>query len=422
VRRLRVTASIAAAGLVALTFVVAACGDDDNAPVANLGDGGPKQDVIVTDDAVLPPPENVDGGSFTLVDEPDTPCPIRAAAPKTLYASSAGTAISSLVAFGNRRIAQRYDGFVLLDADGSNASAAPLATSRAAAAFDGQSIVAAFDDGIGPFIQFFSATGAPSGTTSRAEGFPQLGIALSASNGSGLLVYATQAGVRGRGIGVGNFAGEPFSVAGVAEVQDFTASIARDDKGNFGVAFAGTSFLGGTGKRLAFVKTSTTARIATGYNLEVGEARRRVVQLVKRAGGYALLIEYGKTPQTHLVLLDEDGRLAGPVRRLVGSGSGFGLATSGGELGVLAMHDVVGTGTPSDAGADGGGGSSIKTHVAFRPFGANGAPLGGWVCLEGPIKNFDAPAAILGDEQGYSVARNATDGSVVFDRFNTRGN
>jgi hypothetical protein len=425
VRRLRVAASLLFA-TVLVAHAGVGCGDDDNAPPSKL-DGGPASDGALAEgatiDATLPDP---DAGAFTIVDVADTPCAARSAG-TVLFASAAFDPIISLSTFGTKRIAQRSSGFLLMEADGSSPTAM-IAESRAAAALDGTTIAAVSTDSLGPLLGLYDASGAAKATGLRAYDSPPYGLTIGAADGEGLMVWGSPFGVFARGVAVTDYIGPAFPVSGSGAVGSFAASVVRKPSGEFGAAFSGVTPDETKDARLSFVRMTTTGRIAQGFHLESGTTPRRVVQLVSRENGWALLVGYGATERAHLVLLDAEGRLDGPVYRLAGTSLGYGLASSGGELAVFALHDApsstdAGAGDAGDGGSDASAPNAALPRVAVRPFDAKGAPLGEWSCFgDGVDSHGGTEGAILGEDNGYAIAFPKANGDVAFARIDRRGN
>ena len=166
---------------------------------------------------------------------------------------------------------------------------------------------------------------------------------------------------------------------------------------------------------LYFIKAGTTTRVG-GRVLTQTTSAMRIAGLTKvGASSYAVLFDSAQG--TVLAIVDEDGVPIGPARRLLGVWSGFGVASSGGEIGVLAWRTKEIPNTENDAGP-------IKQQdaVEFRPFDATGAPLGAWVCLDpsgGPDPAMDG--AIDADENGYSVVYRSPAKAATLVRFDRRG-
>ena len=417
-RRLRVAAALATLGI---AFI--ACGDDDNAPSSTPRDGGAgdgASEATPLEDAT---PPDLDGGAFTVVDIADTPCPIRPTVDKTVFANARFDAVSGLSVIGARRLAQRSSGTYLLDADGSNPSASPIATdSTTAAALDDTTIASISTKGSGPLLTLLDANGTPK--ASELPGFDGAGFGLHVAGGGGigLVAFGTQFGAYARGIAPSGWYAEPFILAPFGAFENFRASVARKPDNSFGVAMSGDAPTSNDESRLSFVRASTTNRLAAGFNLEIGKTRRRVVQLVAREKGWALLLDYGVSLTAHVVLLDEQGRIDGPVFRLVGAGRGYGLGTSGGELGVFALHDPTGAPTPDAGDPDSGQQQFISGYAAFRPLDAKGAALGDWVCLGDGVDTAGIAGAILGEDNGYTVMYPRANGDAVLGKIDRKGN
>lgn len=418
-RRLRVASALASVVTCAIIFV--ACGDDDNAPVFTPKDGGGTTVDATPLDPDASKPVDEDAGAFTIVDVPDVPCTMRGAVDKTVFTGGFNDPVVSLTPIGARRIALRGSGFYLVDADGSNPSTA-IAESAFAAAIDDDDIASVISNGMGPELSLYGANGALKSNAGRAFQGSSFGLTVAGGGSTGLVAFATQFGAYARGIAPSGYYSEAFLLAAFGDYKNFRASIARKDDGTFGVAMSGEAPVTADESRLSFVRANTTNRLGAGYNLEIGPKRRKVVQLVARKKGWALLVEYDVGLRPHLVLLDDQGRIEGPVLRLAGAGRGFGLATVGDELGVFALHDPV-SGTDAGTADAGEGGAPLNLqYAAFRPFDANGAPLGGWVCIGDGVQTGGIAGAILGETSGYSVMYPRANGDIVFGRFDTRGN
>lgn len=417
-RRLRVAAALATLGT---AFI--ACGDDDNSPSSTPRDGGTGDGGIEATPLEDATPPDEDAGAFTIVDIADTPCPIRATADKTVFANARFDAVSGLSAIGARRIAQRSSGTYLVDADGSNPSATAIAAdTMTSAALDDGNIASLSTNGSGPLLNILDANGTPKVT--NAPGFDNAGFGLSAAGGGGigLVAFGTQFGAYARGIAPAGWYADSFILAPFGAFENFRASVARKPDNSFGVAMSGDAPTTNDESRLSFVRASTTNRLAAGFNLEIGKTPRRVVQLVAREKGWALLLDYGKSLSAHVVLLDEQGHLDGPVFRLVGAGRGYGLGTSGGELGVFALHDPTGAPAPDAGDPDSGQQQFITGYAAFRPLDAKGAALGDWVCLGDGVDAAGIAGAILGEDNGYTVMYPRANGDAVLGRIGRKGN
>jgi hypothetical protein len=413
---------------VAVAQGIVGCGDDDNAPVAPKLDAS-TSDVALADvvdiDATLPDP---DAGAFDIVDVADSPCATRADSGKVLFPSAPFDPIIGLSTLGAKRLVQRSSGFLTMEPDGTGLSAT-IASSRAAAALDATTIAAVSGDTAGPLLSLYNADGTPKKIGLRAYDSPPYATTVAGGGSEGVMVWGSPFGVFARGIATTDFMAPPFPVASSGAVGGFAASVARRDTGEFAVAFSGFVPDETKESRLSFVRVTTTGRIAQGFHLEIGATTRRVVQLVPRATGWALLFEYGTPARTHLALLDAEGRLDGPVHRLVGTSLGYGLASSGGELAVLALHDASSS-TPDGGIADAGdGGADASTtapplpRVAIRPFDAKGAPLGDWTCVgDGVDSHGGTEGALLGEDNGYAIAYPRANADVAFVRVDRRGN
>ncbi|MFA6047046.1 MAG: hypothetical protein WC718_18845, partial [Phycisphaerales bacterium] len=247
-----------------------------------------------------------------LVEEPDTACEETAAQPALIY-SGAGVAPSMdrLEPVSGRWLG--YDsgystGFVLFDADGTNASGEPitLTNSYNLAASEGTSIGLAADDAGQVLFARYDASGAPVlGPLVVANEEPE-GLAIAGGSGESLVVWGAGTSLRARGVdAAGAFAGEAFDVAQDVVDGPFLASAAFADPG-FAVAW--TSLLGGDYVTF-FATTTTTAASSSAVTIVSTPTPHWVVKIVRLSDfAYALLFDV-QLPTTRPVVLvvDDEG-------------------------------------------------------------------------------------------------------------------
>lgn len=405
----------ATVGLLVVGAVAAACGDDDNAPARSTGDGGATVDASVPElDATPRPP--VDAGAFTIEDVADTPCGTRGGSVREVFAADATKHRPLAIApVGVRRAMRTDDGVVLLDADGANPSGL-LATSTLSVGEIGSTPNVL--GGVGPdgtqlsFTRFDSA-GAASGTTVVVPS-GTAGFGIGGGEGKLLVTWAADYELRATAYGEqGEALAAPFTFrSGIVETEGATFSVAHAGGVDFGVASAGQ--YAGT-HRLVFTRVSTSKRLDTSFTLVVGPEALRLVGMARVETKFALLFERrtATATETLLSILDSKGRFVGSTKRLLGVRRAFGVASSGGEIGVVAWRQ--------NAGADPD--EPVPDAIEFRPFDGAGAPLGGWVCLDEPFvtPTIDIGAAILAEDLGYSVLMRTPKHAVTLVRFDRRG-
>ena len=104
--------------------------------------------------------------------------------------------------------------------------------------------------------------------------------------------------------------------------------------------------------------------------------------------------------------LDVLGRPTGSAHVLLGArepglGGGHGLARNGGELALVAGH--------------------ASGAVALRRITRDGAPLGGWICLETPQPDELQLGGITADGPGFAVVIAGTGGKTSLLRVDVTG-
>lgn len=418
-RRRRVTLGPVALALAAAVVAAAACSDgNNNVNTAGAGDASPfVPDGGVIIDGSIQIDASADAGGFSVVDVPDTPCVPAGGATRDVYAADA-TIFRPLraVPVGARLAMETDDGFVLMDGDGSNASAQPVTTPFAISGTGSTpgTLLALGGTTQTLSVARFDAAGTPQGTfdvASRAGGSSAVG----GGEGTALVAFLSGTELRARGFTEGGApAGGVFTFRqGVGEIEATAFDVAHASGAEYGVAFVGQ---GGGMHRLVFTRVSTTARVGTSFTLLFGDQPLRLVQLAKVGQGFAILLERrSKTGETEVLLvrLDGAGQIAGPVLRLLGTMRAFGVASSKGEIGVLAWR--------ARAGADPD--EPVPDAVEFRPFSAAGEALGGWVCVGPAFPSFtaDVGAAIVGDDVGYRVLARTPARAVTLTRFDRLG-
>lgn len=413
--RVRALAALALAPLVASAGVFG-CGDDEKAPAANVnkdgGGGGNSTDSAAPDFDAGPAPNN-DAGVFTIEDLADTPCEARGGALKEVYAANATTYRPlSMVAVGARRAMRTDENVVLMDADGANPAVLQTPLFVNAIGSTPNVLVAIANDSSLKLLRFDPA-GAPIGSAIDLAKYTT-GYGTGGGEGKALFAWVDDAHEL-RAFGIGEQGGPlaPYFAfrSGIDETQAAAFAVAHAGGDEFGVASAGTSSDGKT-DRLVFTRVSTTKRLHTSYTLVVGTDRIRLVGMAHLEKNFAILAErrVAGGPEILLIVLDAEGRFAGPTRRLLGVQRAFGLASSGGEIGVVGWRRGAGPDANPDA-------------IELRPFDAQGAPLGSWVCLDEPfnVPTVDVGAAVIGEPNGYSVLLRTPKHAVAMARVDRRG-
>lgn len=396
-----------------IAFVASRC-DSGSTHVQATLDGGTRADGAATDGSDEGGGDIVSdsGGALAYQDEPDTPCLPRGGSTVQLYAPGPGApAFDRTGHAGGRRWAQGTDaiGFVTFDEGGGSPSAlvTPFSRSNLVVPF-GDGLLSAGSDGTNLLVRQFDANGSPTGAPAPVATDESTGLALSSAGNKAVVLWGTANGLRVRGITAGGaFASDVFTPH-AAPALEFGAAVAPDADGNFAIVWTGSA---GPGIYATyFLKTGLTERVQKVTLLARGK-QIRPVQLVHHTKGFGLLLDTANG--TALVAMNEDGVLLGRARVLLGTSRGFGIGTSNGELGVLAWR-------LKQNGPD----AEVPTShdaIEFRPFAADGSPLGNWVCLDGPSRDSSIAAAIEGEANGYAVVYRTPAGGVAFTRFDRRG-
>jgi hypothetical protein len=411
---LRVRAA-ALALLVACGSAAAACGDDDNAPARPAGDGGVPVDADVPIIDATPP--SADAGTFSVEDVADTPCATRGGSLREVFAADATKHRPlGMAPVGARRAMRTDDGVLLMDADGANASdLVPTSTLAVGEIGSTPNVLGAIGpDAINLSLARFDSSGAPSGGAITVAG-RATGFGVGGGEGRLLVAWAADFELHAAAYGEqGDVLAPPFTFrSNTAEIDGALFAVAHAGGEEFGVAFTGE--YGGT-HRLAFTRVSTSKRSSTSYTLLLGMDPLRLVGMARVESKFALLFERKIAGATEILLtvLDAAGRFTGPTRRLVGVRRAFGVASSGGEIGVVVWRAAASGAEPGETSPD---------AIEFRSFDNAGAPLGDWVCLDEPFTTptIDVGAAIAAEDNGYTVLMRTPKHAVSMARFDRRG-
>ncbi len=372
--------------------------------------------------SVLPPyqpPTGADAGlGVAVTDVADTPCsPVGGTSTPLLPGGANAVLFRSLRTVGSRRAADGIDGqgFITFDPDGTSLVSAIGQThinDNLVAATDGGIFLAgSLDDPELVVYRRYDSNATPQGAIVPValEASDGLGVGINAQ-GNALIAWGTPTGLRGRGVAsTGPVGAGAFDVALTNRAHASSVSIVDDGDGNGIFAYALSGDDGGGTYQTVFGRATVTGRVGDPQALFVGSAPRRVIQLLKTASGYALLLgSSGPSPFAVLVILDPFGR---PLLadRLLGTTNALALAAQGSELGVTAIRSF---------SVDGG----QEQHAPeFRPFDAKGTALGPWVCLTAPSPNAAVGAALTADGTGYAAVYSTEDESAALARFDHLG-
>lgn len=381
------------AGALAISSFGAACDADDPAPgpPSSPVDGGVVAEAAPAGDGSLAEAGPV-ARAFELVDEPDTPCARSRALARPFAVTPPPTGeLWRLGVAGARRVAEATDesSFVVFDRDGA-APSSPIrvgVTTRVVRG-GGDDVLAVGVDEAGS-VTLRRHT--PSGTATGAD--VALGVApfaspFAARDGARTLVVFGDSPVVTARLVEGDVAGEPVALEREAAFSNLTAGIAPS-RANDGSAFLVVWAL----YREPLLEWRSYAALV-GPRGVVGLPRvlygagapLRVVGLEATAEGAALLLSVDSEPV--VVRLDALGRPTAPAHRLLGArdprlGGGHGLAVRGDALGVVARH-------------------ASGAH-AFRRLALDGAPVGGWVCLDDVAPDEAHAGGLVADDAGWSL-------------------
>ena len=383
-------------------------------PFVDAGGGG--SDAVVLSDAA---PVDTDAGSgqLEIADVPDTPCGTSAGTTATVFSTVANVTPLSLVDVGARRGAfvsngDVPDGLAFMDGNGGNASSSIVSATFpvAAIASTGTSLFAIGVDSAtlrGAWFDSQGSSTAPALTIATQASGPAAGGA----NGTSLAVWLEGADLRAAGFTAQNTpAGPAFDFRrGLSEKENASLAVAHQKDDRYGVAHSSSA--ADKDYRLTFTVVSTVARIGTSYTLAAGPLPIRVVSVAHTAKGFAILVELDLPAVPAVIFVDDAGKIVGSARRLLGARRAYGIASSGGELGVL-VHRLLKTAE-----------EEMPEALEFRSFDALGEPLGAWACLDAPATafDFDMGAAISAEAEGYAVLMRDNAKQVVLRRFDRRG-
>lgn len=391
---------------------VGACSDSDVSQGATVkpgeADGGVVPSPGVLRDAAVE--GGTDGGGDPPLDTvsiADGPCVAPGGTVKVVYPRPADLGFLGLEKLGARWVASARDdrGFVLLDADGANASAQPPTSSldaRARAASNGVVTFGIVGEGLAfrRFDDQGNAVGAPLvATTEAAARNPNL---APRDDGSALLVWGTPFDVYVRSVDAQGVLGvRPFEVDDSSPKSRFRSAVLADGP-RYAVAWSVREDLTARFRtRLALVDPSAlTARATT---LNTTTSPQEVVGIVRSSTGFRVLVDTPPPgPGMVLIETDQTGKVVGPGHVIAGSLQALGLAAQGDELGVVALR--------------------ADKRVAFRPLTSKLEAAGPWVCLDAPAtSNPDFSGAIAPDGAGYAVLYRAADDGQSLRRFDRLG-
>jgi hypothetical protein len=153
---------------------------------------------------------------------------------------------------------------------------------------------------------------------------------------------------------------------------------------------------------LALAKATSAGLVGSVKTIASTTTQYQILRIVPTPAGYALLLGIYAPSSTFVVALDSTGAPSSVVHAFANASFGFDLAAQGGELGLLAQRST--------------------QEVEFRPLGDDGAPLGGWVCLDGPSTNAFELASVDGDGTAdYAVVYRTPANDETLVRFDHLG-
>jgi hypothetical protein len=360
------------------------------------------------------PPSGYDGGlGLGLADVADTPCSKRGGTLTPVIAANDASAAAprwhNLHAFGSRLVADATDqsGFVVFDSSGANAKvvSSPLASGGTTTL--GNAIVGAGSaDGLIAAAQPFDSNGGAIGMPIPVAGEDPEGLAIGSDGTTALMVWSNFQNLRARGVSaMGALGMGPYDLAVSAPVNDPSVAVSFVKQDLYAVVFSGNDT--GTTYQTAFGRGSSTQRVGDPSNLFRGLVARTVVGLARTAKGFALVVAVSDGPKTYgmLVLMDVGGHRTSAGLKLLGTIDTTAVAVNGDTIGVLATRNAAGMGAT----------------VEFRPFGADGTPLGPWVCLDDLGSDTDLGGGLAPDGNGFVAIFRSKDGADSLARFDHLG-
>lgn len=393
-----------------LCMAVGACQQDESTtPTPPSIDGGTIVADAGEDDGVTPLPPPV---PFTITPHADPGCVATTSAVAKELATPPGLRLTDLETAGARRVARDLAGrgFILVDADGSAPSSAPIpvGTETRAAATETGVVAAGLGASSNVLVQRFDLAGAALGA-SQDLGSAKLGrpVGVGRAGDKSLVVWATpDDSLRARVLGPSGALATEISLESGAPFGDLSIAIApsrANDGSHFLVVWALYRVaLGAHRVYAALVNEQGVVglpRVVFGSDVAV-----RLVGAVSSADGTMLLTNLDGEPM--VVPLDALGRLAGAAHLLAGArdvtvGGGHGLARNGAEIAVVADHA---------SGAS-----------AFRRLDPLGQPKEGWICLDVPRPAEFQLGGITSDGSGYAVVIAVPGGKTSLLRVDSTG-
>jgi hypothetical protein len=343
----------------------------------------------------------VSAGGFDIVFEPDTPCSPRGGTSTIVVAPDPRKAgFVGLAKAGTRRVGElQYEqGFMVFDATLTSGPFTLGEVNRISASESEVAVVAL--SGMNDVIHGrFDLDGHPIGSSITLASDHPSDVAIGRAGNATLALWSTLYDVRARGVdGTGAAVGNAFALESATAKDSFHAAIADDGNGAFAVAWSDRRLSDGHFvTRFAFATTNAVSGLV--HVLFDSTTSMTVRGLVRRDGGFALLVDYGKLAM--IVPLDRAGRISASPRAFAGSNGALSVATQLGELGVVAVR--------------------ADRSIEVRTLAGDGKPLAPWVCLDAP-SDADLSAAIDAEGIGYTVIYTAPDGAqtlVSLDRLGT---
>jgi len=343
-------------------------------------------------------------GGIGMMAEPYSPCVPHGGVSVELYAAAPETpTFDTLAHVANRRLAGGPSGFATFGMDGSAPTSSLLVPFESTlVASEGNSIGAVGLSSGSVLFQRYLADETPVGNATTIASGMMSALAIGGGGGSSLVLLRDGGVIRARRVSPSGVLWPlwPLTLDSAWPLTDMTARVVGGGD-SYAAVWSGKRSDGQFSSW--FIQVKATGAHGSPFNMTASAAEHWVSGFVSTTKGYAMLYSGGNPPSAaYLVTQDDMGGAAGQGWKLGGAAYGLGLASNNGALGVLVKRD--------------------SGELAFRRYHDwTGAPLGPWVCLDGPSSDSSDMAAIDADGAGWAIVYRTPQGAVRLLRIDADG-